>query len=171
MIYSNCLIDTLFSILLIGFGVSLILLTVQENPVYMIFTFVSVIGFTYLFLLFQSLEFFALLILIIYTGVIAVLFLFTVIIYNLRDFYIDEFVYFTNPWFYLITYKLIWTFYPYLNVYLINNSITGLLNFDLNSFDFLYYYQVELFLLIACLLLLAMVGSVVITFSFYNRIL
>ena len=165
---SNISISWLFNILLIGFGISLILLTVQENPVYIIFTFVLVISFTYLFLLLQLFEFFALLIIIIYTGVIAVIFLFTIIIYNLRDFLIYEFWYLVHPVFLVMIYKLVWSFYPYINFFLPTTYRVKVTYLDLNTFDLLYYYQLDLFLLIACILVVAIIGSVVITFSFHH---
>lgn|GEM_PF-3774020 len=76
-------------LVLMFFSVFLIIL--QQNPVYAVFSFIMTALSTFLFLVLVGAEFFALLILIIYTGVITVLFLFVVIMYNLREMTFDTF--------------------------------------------------------------------------------
>lgn len=63
---------------------SLILISLQTNPIYAVFSFILTAFLTFSLLLVLKAEFFALLILIIYIGVITVLFLFVVFMYNLR---------------------------------------------------------------------------------------
>lgn len=60
----------------------------QNNPVQAVFSFILTALITFLMLLILGAEFFALLVLIIYTGVITVLFLFVVIMYNLRGLFL-----------------------------------------------------------------------------------
>src|SRR5438105_2328482 len=81
------------------------LILIQRNPVFAVFGFVLTAFSTFLFLIFIGAEFFSLLILIIYTGVITVLFLFTVIIYNLRDVNINLRNFFFNPILVLVAIK------------------------------------------------------------------
>ena len=81
--YENVLAVNLFLLLSCG-----LLVVVQNNPVSAIFSFVLTAFFSYLFLVLIGAEFFALLVLIIYIGVITVLFLFVVILYNLRIVYL-----------------------------------------------------------------------------------
>jgi len=64
---------------------SLLLILIQNNPVYSVFSFIFVAFIVFNILLLLGAEFFALLILIIYTGVITVLFLFVIVMYNLRQ--------------------------------------------------------------------------------------
>ena len=59
--------------------ISVFLIVIQRNPVFAVFGFVLTALLTFTFLLLIGAEFFALLIVIIYTVVITVLFLFTVI--------------------------------------------------------------------------------------------
>jgi NADH:ubiquinone oxidoreductase subunit 6 (subunit J) len=63
---------------------TLFLIILQTNPVYSIFSFIITAVAVFSFLLLIGAEFFALLVLIIYLGVITVLFIFVVIMYNLR---------------------------------------------------------------------------------------
>jgi NADH-quinone oxidoreductase subunit J len=74
---------TITAVLLMSLG-SLVLIVFQTNPVYAVFSFIITALITSLLCLLVGAEFFALLILIIYIGVIAVLFIFVVIMYNFQ---------------------------------------------------------------------------------------
>ena len=63
---------------------TIFLVVIQANPVFAVFSFIGTAFCSFLFFIIIGAEFFALLILIIYTGVITILFLFVVIMYNLR---------------------------------------------------------------------------------------
>jgi len=82
------------------------LIVIQRNPVFAVFSFVLTALSTFSFLILIGAEFFALLILIIYTGVITVLFLFTVIMYNLREVNINLRNIFFNPILLLVGIKM-----------------------------------------------------------------
>ena len=73
----------LMNICLLFMLLSLILIILQKNPVYAVFSFVLTAMSTFSFLLLIGAEFFALLILIIYTGVITVLALFLSLLHPL----------------------------------------------------------------------------------------
>ena len=85
---------------------TLFLIVMQRNPVFAVLAFVSTALSIFSFLILIGAEFFALLILIIYTGVITVLFLFTVIMYNLRDVNINLRNIFFNPILLLVGIKI-----------------------------------------------------------------
>lgn len=80
-VVSTCLLYTIFIFLLI----SLPIICLQTNPVYAVFSFIITALCAFLLLLLVGAEFFAIIILIIYIGVITVLFLFVVIMYNIRS--------------------------------------------------------------------------------------
>jgi NADH-quinone oxidoreductase subunit J len=84
---------------------TLLLIIVQTNPVYAVFSVILSALTLFSILLLIGAEFFALLILIIYTGVITVLFLFVVIMYNLRE--VPTYLYhiLLNPLFLLLLFK------------------------------------------------------------------
>jgi NADH-quinone oxidoreductase subunit J len=80
--------DELLPILFVGAGClfigSIILISSQTNPIYAVFSFILAALSAFFLLILLGAEFFALLILIIYIGVITILFLFVVFMYNLR---------------------------------------------------------------------------------------
>ena len=76
---------TLINVTLLFMLASLILIAIQSNPVFAVFGFITTALSAFTFLILIGAEFFALTILIIYTGVIAVLFLFVVIMFNMRE--------------------------------------------------------------------------------------
>ena len=102
----NVCVNHLINILFLVLVLTLFLILLQKNPVYSIFTFILIAFWIFLLLLTMNSEFFALLILIIYTGVITVLFIFVVIMYNLRDIQLYSFNLFINPFFGLFLIKL-----------------------------------------------------------------
>jgi NADH-quinone oxidoreductase subunit J len=61
---------------------SVLFIVNQRNPINTIFIFIGVINFLALFIRLIGAEFIAIVLLIVYTGVISVLFLFTIIIYE-----------------------------------------------------------------------------------------
>ena len=87
---------------------SLFLIYIQTNPVYAVFSFILTAIIVFALILIIGAEFFALLIIIIYTGVITVLFLFVVIMYNFRvvDLSLTKLI--KNPLTYLLSYKMMW---------------------------------------------------------------
>lgn len=108
IIVLNQLQNILMNVSLLLMLISLILIIMQKNPVYAVFSFILTAMSTFSFLLLIGAEFFALLILIIYTGVITVLFLFVVIMYNLREINIGKIVtqFITDPSAFLIAFKI-----------------------------------------------------------------
>lgn len=76
---------TLINVTLLFMLSSLILIAIQSNPVFAVFGFITTALSAFGLLVLIGAEFFALTILIIYTGVIAVLFLFVVIMFNMRE--------------------------------------------------------------------------------------
>ena len=108
VIVLNQLQNVLMNISLVFMLLSLILIIMQKNPVYAVFSFVLTAMSTFSFLLLIGAEFFALLILIIYTGVITVLFLFVVIMYNLREINIGKIVtqFVMDPSAFIIAFKI-----------------------------------------------------------------
>ena len=70
---------------------ALFLILIQNNPVYSVFNFIFIAFIVFFILVLIGAEFFALLILIIYTGVITVLFLFVIIMYNLRSIFFRDY--------------------------------------------------------------------------------
>lgn len=168
---------------------SLLLIMLQKNPVYSVFSFIFTAIIVFLFFLVIKAEFFALLILIIYTGVITVLFLFVVIMYNLSNFKVKinlnfflviPFFFFSlllNSFFFKIfdAFK----YYNLLNMYVDNLiflpiSITSKLEnepiiFDMFSFSVLFNDYFILFLFVGILIFIAMIGSIIITYPFFKH--
>lgn len=149
---------------------SLLLILIYENPVYAVFSFIFIALGSFLVLLFFQIEFFALLILIIYVGVITVLFLFVVIMYNLSTIKIG-FKLNSSIFFYiLLLFKAYWLtillFGPVSYIFYNFQQNFGVV--DMLLFESLYnFFSYSLFFC-GFLLFLAMIGSIVITYSFYN---
>jgi NADH:ubiquinone oxidoreductase subunit 6 (subunit J) len=83
-----------------------IMIALQNNPVYAVFSFILTALMVCVCFLLLGAEFFALLILVVYTGVITVLFLFVVIMYNLREMLVSLRGVFYHPFFFCVLYKL-----------------------------------------------------------------
>ena len=93
----------------IGFLVAtLLLILLQNDPVFAVFIFIIFVLMCFTLLLICNYEFFALLILIIYIGVITVLFLFIVIMYELRSIHLNLATLFLNPFTFLFISKIWW---------------------------------------------------------------
>ena len=78
-------INIIFNVLIILTVGVVFSIVKRKNPISAIFIFITLAFIIYGLLFFIGAEFIALVVLIIYTGVIAVLFLFTVLIYNLHS--------------------------------------------------------------------------------------
>jgi len=155
---------------------SLFLIIVQKNPVYAVFSFILTAIFTFTFLLLIGAEFLALLILIVYTGVITVLFLFVVIMYNLRDININKALthFILDPSISVLAFKIYWAnkicynnLHPLL-VQTISISTENFYTLDVVQFIALFNEHYLVFLFCGLLIFIAMIGSIVITYPFYR---
>lgn len=169
--FANTYQNVLFLFLLL----TLFLIIMQKNPVYAVFSFILTALLTFTLLLLMGAEFFALLILIIYTGVITVLFLFVVIMYNLRDIklYIHNILF--SPFFVLLYAKFYWLndvftsgYSDLLNIAFWDNARTNTWALDVVQFTELYNDHYFLFFMCGLLLFVAMMGSIVITYPFFK---
>jgi NADH:ubiquinone oxidoreductase subunit 6 (subunit J) len=168
-VYSWLIIIVVFLIL-----VSLVFLVLQNNPVYAVFSFISTALLLFVFLILIGAEFFALLILIIYTGVITVLFLFVVIMYNFRIVEFSHYFILFNPFSYLVLFKAMWFSWccnkalePLLKQQIQLN--TSFFTLDVVQFIALFNDHYFLFLMCGLLIFIAMIGSIVITYPFYKH--
>jgi NADH-quinone oxidoreductase subunit J len=163
----------IFNLILCLLFFTLILVALQQNPVYAVFCFILTALNIFLLLLLINAEFFALLILIIYIGVITILFLFVVIMYDLREISLSIFIVLFNPIICFVGYKIYWLYYIFNNLIFILFNHNFLLIFVNQILDLTYainlfnYYSV-LFLFCGLLLFVAMIGSVSITYPFYR---
>lgn len=168
-LYSHInLVLNFLSVLLI---LSLLLIFIQNNPVYSVFSFIFVAFVVFNILLLLGAEFFALLILIIYTGVITVLFLFVIIMYNLRSIQFSEISVWYSSFLVLIIFKGLWFSFNLLSSFGLNLRIS--MNFlmyttDVTNFIGLFNGHFFLFFFCGLLIFIAMVGSVVLTSSFFK---
>lgn len=176
VIILNQLQNVLMNISLLFMLLSLILIIMQKNPVYAVFSFVLTAMSTFSFLLLIGAEFFALLILIIYTGVITVLFLFVVIMYNLREINIGKIVtqFVMDPSAFIIAFKIYWAnkicynnLHPML-VQTVSLDTNNLYTLDVVQFIALFNDHYLVFLFCGLLIFIAMIGSIVITYPFYK---
>jgi NADH-quinone oxidoreductase subunit J len=150
---------------------SLFLILVQNNPVYSVFSFILVAFIVFTILLVVGAEFFALIILIIYTGVITVLFLFVIIMYNLRVTRFTEVSVWYSVFLVLLIYKLTWFSLSLLSIFGPNLRLAA--NFlmytaDVTHFIGLFNGHFLLFFFCGLLIFIAMIGSVVLTASFFK---
>ena len=170
-IFANKFLNVLFLFLFL----TLFLIIMQKNPVYAVFSFILTALLVFSLLLLMGAEFFALLILIIYTGVITVLFLFVVIMYNLRDIklYIHNILF--NPFFVLLYAKLYWLdnifssgYAEQVHIARIDWERDNAWALDVVQFIDLYNDHYFLFFMCGLLLFIAMMGSIVITYPFFK---
>jgi len=153
---------------------SLFLIVFQKDPVFAVFTFIIIALLSFFLLTLIGAEFLALLILIIYTGVITVLFLFVVIMYNLRNINIHIQSLLFNPFIGFLIYKLYWfnkicNNLIYLMLYQNYYLATAQYSLDVINFVDLFNEYHVLFIYVGIIILVAMIGSVVITFPFYKQ--
>ena len=150
------------------------LIVIQRNPVFAVFSFVLTALSTFSFLILIGAEFFALLILIIYTGVITVLFLFTVIMYNLREVNINLRNIFFNPILLLVGIKMYWASTICINLlrFIVTQDVhvedDGVYTLDVTNFVELFNEHYILFLFSGLILFIAIIGSIVITSPFHE---
>lgn len=168
---ANKLLNVLFLLLIL----TLFLIIMQRNPVYAVFSFILTALLVFTLLLLMGAEFFALLILIIYTGVITVLFLFVVIMYNLRDIqlYIHNILF--SPFFVLVYAKVYWLntifkegYIDVLKQAVLNSKKLNTWELDVVQFTALFNDHYFLFIMVGILLFIAMIGSIVITYPFFK---
>jgi len=162
------------NILLFLMILTLFLIVFQKDPVFAVFSFILIALISFFLLTLIGAEFLALLILIIYTGVITVLFLFVVIMYNLRNIniYIQALIF--NPFIIFLIYKIYWFNKISNNLICLLLSqnyylFTAQYQLDVNKFVDLFNEYHILFLYAGVLLIVAMIGSVVITYPFYKQ--
>ena len=172
----NKLQNLLMEISLFFMLFSLILIIMQRNPVYAVFSFILTAMATFSFLLLIGAEFFALLILIIYTGVITVLFLFVVIMYNLREINVGDVAtqVAMGPNNIIIALKSYWankicfnSLHPLL-AQTVSLNANNLYTLDVVQFIALFNEHYLVFLFCGLLIFIAMIGSIVITYPFYK---
>lgn len=167
-----------FHLFLVMIIFTLFRIATQKNPVYAVFSFILTAIIVFLFLLTIGAEFFALLVLIIYTGVITVLFLFVVIIYNLRNTKekIQLRKYFKNPIFWVVCYKVKWAadIWWGAGIHIFIAQGRSMENKNLFTLDIIYFIELFnahyfAFLFTGLLIFIAILGSIVITYPFYKR--
>lgn len=168
--------------------VSSLLVILLPNPIYALLALIFVFLNTALFLLSIQIQFLAFIYLIIYIGAIAILFLFVIMLFNLRslkksDLKIKDFSFLTISFklyfffglkFFMIIALDIWNLIEY-SSYI--NNFTVYNKFDLQYFltyvhwdillfgNLFYTYYVYLFLISGMILLTAMIGSIVLALS------
>lgn len=165
-----------------------VLVITLSNPVYALVCLILVFFSTALFLLSIHVNFLALIYLIIYIGAIAILFLFVIMMFNLRELEkqsteINDYSFVSiSFWFYFLVlskfYSLLidylWTYIEYdsyFNEYTLfkKNSLTYYLTYEyVDSLLFgtlLYTYYCYIFLVAALILLTAMLGSIILALS------
>lgn len=155
-----------------------------KNPIYSLLSLILVFFNTVLLLLTFHVEFLALIFLIIYVGAIAVLFLFVIMMFNLKQlqnkklpssFWNNLYVYllFGPKTYYIIIYYINqyiqYNCYFHEQVVLKKLSISYFLKYKHNDIlilsDFLYTYYSYVFILSGLILLTAMLGSIVLALS------
>jgi NADH-quinone oxidoreductase subunit J len=168
-LYQNLIIALIFLIAL-----SIVLIVVQTNPVYAVFSFIYTALLLFLLLILMGAEFFAIIILIIYTGVITVLFIFVVIMYNFRIIELSMHSIIYNPLIYMILIKIFWfnkicsaCLMPVLKQQI--QIQTTFFTLDVVQFIALFNDHYFLFIMCGLLIFIAMVGSIVITYPFYKH--
>lgn len=165
-----------------------VLVITLSNPVYALVCLILVFFSTALFLLSIHVNFLALIYLIIYIGAIAILFLFVIMMFNLRELEkqsteINDYSFVSiSFWFYFLVlskfYSLlldyIWTYIEYdsyFNEYVLSKkqNLTYYLTYEyVDSLLFgtlLYTYYCYIFLVAALILLTAMLGSIILALS------
>jgi NADH-quinone oxidoreductase subunit J len=147
------------------------LIFIQNNPVYSVFSFIFVAFIVFNIFLLLGAEFFAILVLVIYTGVITVLFLFVIIMYNLRSIQFTEISIWYSVFLVLMFYKLVWFSFSLLssfgvNIRLVSNCL--MYTTDVTHFIGLFNGHFILFFFCGLLIFIAMIGSVVLTSSFFK---
>ena len=167
---------------------SSMLVILLPNPIYGLIALILVFLLTAVFLLSMQIQFLAFIYLIIYIGAIAILFLFVIMLFNLRslkksDLKIKDFnflsisfklYFFFGVKFFLVIVLDIWNlieYNSYINTYAVYNKFDiqyflTYVNWDILLFGNLFYtYYSYLFLISGLVLLTSMVGSIVLALS------
>jgi NADH-quinone oxidoreductase subunit J len=157
------------------------LVFLSKNPVYSVLFLILVFCNAASILIILHIEFLALLYIIIYVGAIAVLFLFVVMMLNVKIkkatnlYYLLTLVFF-NIIFLFVLYSFLDNVFSFfkINAYINFNPDFFIVNVDnlSNIFVFgqvLYNYYLICFLLVGILLLVAMIGAIVLTLNFQSN--
>ncbi len=185
--------NNLFQILSLFFAINIILCSflviLSKNPIYSIFFLILVFLNTTAFLILIGAEFIALLLLIVYVGAIAVLFLFVVMMLNVKLLEINEpywkysFISFLIiVIFFLQIFKILMGYFNFPDysalVFHVNNHYFytknfkdwSVLNFSANNVNTLgnalFVHFCYSFVLISVLLLLAMISAIILTLNY-----
>jgi NADH:ubiquinone oxidoreductase subunit 6 (subunit J) len=157
----------LFLILLI-----ILALTLYSNPVYILISFISLIGFIFILLRLYGAEFISIVIIIIYVGVFAVLFLFTLIIYPHSQ---REEVYLKKVFTGFKKEKSIWVYFGFFPIFVLILNFAGFIGthyssltvsisgVDIQYFEVLYNDYWPVLIMLAFLLFLVIIGVIAIT--------
>jgi len=150
-----------------------------KNPVHAVFYLILTFCFSSVLLLYFSIEFLALLFIVVYVGAIAVLFLFVVMMLDLRQSFEETrdepvyletsliltsiifllfLIYFSEPLFAITNFSIVENFYYFQFVNLLKDSS----NIQTVG-EVLYTFYSPVFILAGYLLLLAMIGSIMLT--------
>lgn len=159
-----------------------LLVIVSKNPIYALLSLITVFFSIIVILIILNVEFLALIFLIIYIGAIAILFLFVIMMFNLKNLQTQENAegFWYNLIFYLLLAPKVYFVIAYnVNKFLIlsgqmvvhegHNALFYVLNYktnDILSFSFLLYnYYACLFALTGIILFSSMLGSIVLALS------
>lgn len=169
---------SIFTFFIILFSIIVI---ISRNPIYSLFCLILVFINTAILLFYFKVEFIALILLIVYAGAISVLFLFIVLLLNIKNIESTENTsFFETPitalvsikFFIVLTLPVYFSFKNYNSIYkiLLNDSIVNLnfkffsTNSDLYFFGNMLYSHYSIFLIISGLILLvAMIGTISLT--------
>lgn len=173
--------------------ISSLLVILLPNPIYALLALIFVFLNTALFLLSMQIQFLAFIYLIVYIGAIAILFLFVIMLFNLRslkksDLQIQDFSFLTLSFklyfFFGLKFFMILAFdicnfieySSYINNFTVYNKFDlqyflTYIHWDILLFGNLFYtYYVYLFLISGLILLTAMIGSIVLALSTSEKI-
>jgi len=159
-----------------------LLVIISKNPIYALLSLITVFFSIIVILIILNVEFLSLIFLIIYVGAIAILFLFVIMMFNLKNLQTQE-----NSegfWYNLIIYLLLTPKIYFVIAYNVNkflilsgqmvvheghNALFYVLNYktnDILTFSFLLYnYYACLFILTGIILFSSMLGSIVLALS------
>lgn len=174
----NSTYNYLLPTFLIALSVAVILF---NNPIYSLLALISVFFTMVIFLISIKVEFLAMIFLIIYIGAISILFLFVIMMFNLKNLNTES----TPTSFYFSTYFYIFLILPKFYFIICNHIENHINNFDFFIMDkpvpcfylllerqeiidfgfYLYTVFSPLFILIGFILLSAMVGAIVLALS------
>jgi NADH-quinone oxidoreductase subunit J len=153
-------------------------LILSKNPVYSVLFLIIIFFLSSSILILFNIDFISILFLIIYVGAIAVLFLFVVMMLNVKsatlqwnEFFLSFFIFFSNVIFVVVLYysKFCSLFD---NKYYFIHSFQNIWDsfFNINIFgQYFYNFFIPCFLIAGFILLLAMLGAIVLTLKFVHK--